>query len=75
MLFVFTVINIENVNSGLCPPLSPKMSSNFESAVEWMSECIREIRNWVVTDKLMLHVNKTVFFSLGIRQQLAKVKS
>lgn len=51
----------------------PSSSVNAEVAVESMNECIADIRNWMISDKLMLNDDKTEFVLIGTRQQLAKV--
>ena len=38
-----------------------------------MADCISDIRNWLITDRLMLNDDKTKFILLDIRQQLTKV--
>ena len=38
-----------------------------------MNDCIADIRNWMISDKLMLNDDKTEFVLIGTRQQLAKV--
>ena len=51
----------------------PSSSVNAEVAVESMNDCIADIRNWMISDKLMLNDDKTEFVLIGTRQQLAKV--
>ena len=43
------------------------------NAVASMERCIKDIRSWMVTDRLKLNDKKTEFILIGTRQQLAKV--
>ena len=54
-------------------PRNTSSSVNAEVAVESMNDCIADIRNWMISDKLMLNDDKTEFVLIGTRQQLAKV--
>ena len=38
-----------------------------------MNECVTGIKNWMISDKLMLNDDKTEFILIGTRQQLATV--
>jgi len=38
-----------------------------------MTDCISDVRSWMISDNLMLNDDKTEFLILGTRQQLAKV--
>ena len=40
-----------------------------------MNKCVDELRNWMVTDKLMINDEKTEFLLIGSRQQLAKINT
>lgn len=44
-----------------------------ETGLKALLDCIRNIRLWMIKDKLMLNDIKTEFLILGTRQQLAKV--
>ena len=44
-------------------------------AVNAMNKCVDELRNWMVTDKLMINDDKTEFLLIGSRQQLAKINT
>ena len=44
-----------------------------DSAVNALELCIRDLRSWMLHDKLKLNDNKTEFILIGTRQQLAKV--
>ena len=37
-----------------------------------MNKCVDDLRNWMITDKLMINDDKTEFLLIGTRQQLAK---
>ena len=51
----------------------PDSTSNQNDAVVAMERCIRDIRSWMITDKLKLNDSKTEIMLIGTRQQLAKV--
>lgn len=51
----------------------PDSCVSQEAAVIAMQSCIQDIHCWMLTDRLMLNVDKTEFHILGTRQQLAKV--
>ena len=51
----------------------PSSPVNAKDAVKSMNDCITDIRNWMISDKLMLNDDKTEFVLIGTRQQLAKV--
>ena len=48
-------------------------ASSQNNAVASMGRCIKDIRSWMVTDRLKLNDKKTEFILIGTRQQLAKV--
>ena len=41
-------------------------------AINAMNECGDDLRNWMITDKLMINEDKSEFLLIGTRQQLAK---
>ena len=52
----------------------PDESSGSERALAAMSDCIRDLRAWMISDKLMINDGKTdVLLLVGTRQQLQKV--
>ena len=51
----------------------PDSAVNAHDAVNAMALCIRDLRTWMLHDKLKLNDNKTEFLLNGTRQQLAKV--
>ena len=51
----------------------PDSAVNALDAVNAMELCIRDLRTWMLHDKLKLNDNKTEFILIGTRQQLAKV--
>ena len=57
----------------LYPSFKPDSCVSQEAAVIAMQSCIQDIHYWMLTDRLMLNVDKTEFRILGTRQQLAKV--
>ena len=52
---------------------SPSRSADADFAIKFMTDCIRDIRSWMISDNLMLNDDKTEFVIIGTRQQLAKV--
>ena len=39
-----------------------------------MEACLRDIRNWMINDKLMINDSKTEFMFIGTKAQLQKIK-
>ena len=46
---------------------------NQDAAIAAMGACLRDIRQWMIRDKLMINDEKTEFMMIGTRAQLAKV--
>ena len=40
-----------------------------------MSKCVDDLKNWMITDKLMINDDNTEFLLIGTRQQLAKINT
>ena len=51
----------------------PNSAVTANDAVNAMELCIRDLRSWMLHDKLKLNDNKTNFILIGTRQQLSKV--
>ena len=51
----------------------PECSATETDAVDALQACIRDIRIWMVQDKLQLNDAKTEFLIIGTRAQLNKV--
>ena len=51
----------------------PDSAVNALDAVNATELCIRDLRTWMLHDKLKLNDDKTEFILIGTRQQLAKV--
>ena len=51
----------------------PGCASSTEDAVAAMEGCVKEIRAWMLCDKLKINDDKTEFVIIGTRQQLSKV--
>lgn len=51
----------------------PDASIRSEEAIAAVTNCITELRAWMVADKLMLNGSKTEILLVGTRQQLQKV--
>lgn len=52
---------------------SPSRSEDADFVIKSMTDCISDIRSWMISDNLMLNDDKTEFLITGPRQQLAKV--
>lgn len=49
-------------------PDCPDQYADADFAINSMTDCIiRDIRNWMISDNLMLHDDKTKFLVLGTR--------
>lgn len=52
---------------GLNKPHSHQYADAADFAINSMTDCIRDTRNWMISDNLMLHDDKTKFLVLGTR--------
>ena len=52
----------------------PDVTSGSDEAISAMTNCIADIRDWMISDKLMLNDSKTEILLVGSRQQLRKVE-
>ena len=52
---------------------SPNQSAKADDAIKSMTDCISDVRSWMISDNLMLNDDKTEFLILGTKQQLTKV--
>ena len=52
---------------------SPDAQGEDEAALNAMRDCIHDLRNWMIEDRLMLNDDKTELMLIGTRQQLQKV--
>ena len=50
------------------------LSSQID-AIQAMERCIKDIRHWMISNRLLLNDDKTEFLLIGTRQQLNKVES
>ena len=51
---------------------SPNQFAEADAAIKTMTDCISDVRSWMISDNLMLNDDKTEFLILGTKQQLAK---
>ena len=51
----------------------PNATFGSDEAISAMMTCIADIRDWMISDKLMLNDSKTEILLVGTRQQLRKV--
>ena len=51
----------------------PDSSISQESAVEAIQYCVKDVRQWMLSNELKINDSKTEFLLLGSRQQLEKV--
>ena len=61
-------------DSQLYISFSPKAHSGQVDAVASIEHCIKDIRQWMSQDKLLMHDAKTELLLIGTRQQLANKK-
>ncbi|CAB4014729.1 Hypothetical predicted protein [Paramuricea clavata] len=54
---------------------NPSSDNAQDAAILAMENCLRDIRNWMITDRLMINDEKTEFMLIGTKAQLAKVKN
>jgi hypothetical protein len=52
---------------------SPDSSASMELALNSMTNCLADIRKWMLTDKLKLNDDKTELLLIGTKKQLNKV--
>ena len=52
---------------------SPAVLGEDEAALNAMRDCIHDLRNWMIEDRLMLNDDKTELMLIGTRQQFQKV--
>ena len=48
-------------------------SAEADAAIKSITDCISDVRSWMISDNLTLNDNKTEFLILGTKQQQAKV--
>ena len=77
-LFYITKQHLPNVicyadDTQLYMSFRPDEFSGSERALDAMSDCIRDLRAWMISDKLMINDGKTEVLLVGTRQQLQKV--
>ena len=54
---------------------NPGSDAAQDAAITAMENCLRDIRNWMITDRLMINDEKTEFMLIGTKAQLTKVKN
>ena len=54
-------------------PFSPNCTTSADDAVKSMESCIKDIKAWMITDKLKLNDGKTVLMLIGTKLLLAKI--
>ena len=60
-------------NTQLYLSFSPDSPVVQDQAIQIITNCIDEVRAWLIAHKLMFNDTKTEFLIIGTRQQLAKV--
>ena len=60
-------------NTQLYVSFRPNKSTGQSEAVNSIQQCVKDVRNWMNNDKLLLNDDKTEFLMIGTKQQLAKV--
>ena len=54
---------------------NPSSDGAQDAAITAMENCLRDIQNWMISDRLMINDEKTEFMLIGTKAQLAKVKN
>ena len=54
---------------------SPNQSAEADAAIKSMTDCISDVRSWLISNNLILNEDKAEFLILGTKQQLAKVNN
>ena len=54
---------------------SPNQSTEADAAIKSMTDCISDVRSWLILNNLTLNEDKAEFLILGTKQQLAKVNN
>jgi len=49
-------------------------ATDYRNAMDRLMQCITHIRDWMASNRLKLHEEKTQIIWLGTRQQLDKVR-
>ena len=52
----------------------PDATFGSDEAISAMTNCIADIRDWMISNKLMLNDSKTEILLVGSRQQLCKIE-
>ena len=60
-------------DSQLYLSFSPKSLADQDTGIIAMEWCIKDVKNWMCSDKLTLNNGKTEFIIIGTRPQLSKV--
>ena len=53
----------------------PGNTNSQNDAISAMNKCVHHLRNWMITDRLMINDAKTEFLSIRTRQQLAMINT
>lgn len=59
----------------LYPSFKPDSINSQNDAISAMNKCVADLRNWMITDRLMINDDRTEFLSVRTRQQLAKINT
>ncbi|CAB4040736.1 Hypothetical predicted protein, partial [Paramuricea clavata] len=54
---------------------NPSSDNAQDAAILAMENCLRDIRNWMITDRLMINDEKMKFMLIGTKAKLGKVKN
>ena len=55
--------------------LKPNSQASQDEAVIAMQHCIKDIRQWMLTDRIKLSDDKSEYVLMGTRQQLSKIST
>ena len=70
---VYTATQMTHSCISLYLAFSPDVQGEDAAALNAMRDCIHDLRNWMIEDRLMLNDDKTELMLIGTRQQLQKV--
>ena len=62
--YYYSLVKMKFLDSPHCPN---QYEDAADFAINSMTDCTRDTRNWMISDNLMLHDDKTKFLVLGTR--------
>ena len=74
-LLFFQLFIVSPDDTQLYLSFKPDDTTCQNDAINAMNKCVDDLRNRMITDKLMINDDKTEFLLIGTRQQLAKTNT